>query len=341
MKAILLREPKQFEQIDIAEPDSPGTGEALVRVHRVGICGTDLSGYLGKMPFYSYPRIPGHELGVEVVEVGDGVGNVKAGDRCSIEPYINCQECFACRRGATNCCVKLEVLGVHIDGGLRPHFVVPARKLHESDHLELEQLALVETLAIGCHAINRADPQKGDHVLVVGAGPIGLSVIEFAKLTDATVIVMDMNEQRLAFCKETMGVDHAVKFVGDGSEIERLRELTDGDLPNIVIDATGNVHSMTAAFGYTAPTGSLVYVGLTTQEICFKQPLMHAPELTMFASRNAVSGDFTRIIKLIEDGQINTSPWITHRTSFDDLIGVFPSYTQPETGVIKAIVEIE
>src|SRR5271163_1597604 len=151
MKAISLDAPKQFKRIDIDGPNRPAATEALVRVHRVGICGTDISGYLGKMPFFSYPRIPGHELGIEVLQVGAEVTHVKPGDRCSVEPYINCQTCSACRRGSSNCCENLQVLGVHTDGGLRPQFLVPARKLHRSERLTLEQLALVETLGIGCH----------------------------------------------------------------------------------------------------------------------------------------------------------------------------------------------
>src|SRR6478752_1002825 len=194
MKAICLEKPGQFGQIDLSEPARPGRGEAIVRVHRVGICGSDISGFLGKMPFYSYPRIPGHELGVEVIEVGEGVSNVRPGDRCSVEPYMNCQECLACRRGRTNCCKNLKVLGVHTDGGMRPRFIVPARKLHPSSKLTLDQLALVETLAIGCHAVNRGAPNIGDPVLVIGAGPIGLATIEFVKLAGAKTIVLDLNE---------------------------------------------------------------------------------------------------------------------------------------------------
>ena len=196
MKAIVLEQPGRFIHRDLDEPTNPAPGEAIVRVHRVGICGSDISGYLGKMPFYSYPRIPGHELGVEVVAVGEGVANVRPGDRCSVEPYMNCQQCQACRRGASNCCQNLKVLGVHTDGGMRPKFTVPARKLHPSANLTLDQLALVETLAIGCHAVNRASPQRDEHVLVIGAGPIGLSVIEFVKLTGATLTVLDLNDHR-------------------------------------------------------------------------------------------------------------------------------------------------
>src|SRR5207237_2211552 len=173
-------------------------------------CGTDSSGYLGKMPSFSYPRIPGHELGVEVVAVGPGVTSVKPGDRASVEPYINCQTCYSCTRGHTNCCEHHQTLGVHCDGGLRPHFVVPARKLHISRKLRFDQLALVETLAIGCHAVNRGNPQPGEHVLVIGAGPIGLSVVEFAKLSGARTIVMDMNAQRLAFVREKMDVPDTI-----------------------------------------------------------------------------------------------------------------------------------
>src|SRR5712691_2746860 len=177
MKAIQLEKPQQFRQLDIAEPSAPGPGEALVRVHRIGICGTDYSGYLGKMPFYSYPRIPGHELGVEVMAVSEGVANVAAGDRCAVQPYMNCQTCSPCLRGHTNCCENLKVLGVMMDGGMRERFLLPARKLHSSRKLAFEQLALVETLAIGCHAANRAHPRPGESVLVIGAGPIGLSVV--------------------------------------------------------------------------------------------------------------------------------------------------------------------
>src|SRR5438132_5047841 len=233
MRAIQLAEPKQFRVIDVPEPPTPGPGEAVVRVHRVGVCGTDISGYLGKMPFFSYPRIPGHELGVQVLEVGADVANVKPGDRCSVEPYINDPNSYASRRGRPNCCEKLEVLGVHRDGGLRPRFVLPARKLHVSRKLAFDQLALVETLAIGCHAIHRAAPQPDETCLIIGAGPIGLATLEFVKLTGARVIVLDMNEQRLDFCRRVMGVRHTVK-PSDRME-QDLRDVTDGHLPDVVI----------------------------------------------------------------------------------------------------------
>ncbi len=311
-----------------------------MRVHRVGICGTDLSGYLGKMPFFSYPRIPGHELGVEVVAVGDGVTNVRVGDHCSVEPYINDPTSYASRRGFPNCCERLEVLGVHRDGGLREQFRLPARKLHPGRSLSFEQLALVETLAIGCHAVNRSVIARDETCLIVGAGPIGLAVLEFVKLAGVRPIVLDMNEGRLQFCREVMGVEQTI--LASPTVEADLRSATGGHLADVVIDATGSAGSMGAAFGYVAPGGGrLVYVGITTEEVKFRHPTFHRPEGTLLCSRNALPDDFTRIIGLIESGRIDTRPWVTHRTAFDDLVANFPSYVQPETGVIKAVVSLD
>jgi 2-desacetyl-2-hydroxyethyl bacteriochlorophyllide A dehydrogenase len=339
MKAICLKTPRQFEMIDIAPPAAPGPGQALVRTHRMGICGTDYSGYLGKMPFFKYPRIPGHELGVEVIEVGAGAGHLQPGDRCSVEPYMNCGQCYACRQGSTNCCAALEVIGVMIDGGLCEHFLIRADKLHPSQQLSYEQLSLVETLAIGCHASDRADIRESAHVLVIGAGPIGLATLEFVRLTGAKITVMDMVESRLEFCRQNYGIESTICF-GQGSEREQMRELTGGDLYAAVIDATGNSTSMSTAVQYVAPTGTLVFVGITTEELRFAHPVMHRPEATIKASRNALPDDFTRIIQLIEDQVIDTEPWITHRTTFDRVIDEFESFTHPDSGVIKAIIDV-
>ncbi len=341
MKAIQLEQPKAFREIDLPEPPPPGPGDAVVRVFRVGVCGTDYSGYLGKMPFFSYPRIPGHELGVEVVAVGEGVTGVKVGDKAAVEPYINCQRCYSCTRGHTNCCENHQTLGVHIDGGLRPLFTVPARKLHVSTTLSYEQLALVETLGIGLHAINRANPKADETVFVIGAGPIGLSVIEFAKIAGSRVVVMDLNERRLAFAREKMGVTETILSTGVlDTDVKAFTELTGGKLGNVVVDATGSARSMVSAYNFVGFTGRLVWVGITPDELHFTQPLMHRREMTFLASRNALAHEFTRIIRLIEGGVIDTRPWVTHRAPMADLIGVFPTWLKPETGVVKAMVEV-
>jgi alcohol dehydrogenase len=339
MEALRLESPREFRLIDVPEPGPPGQDEALVRVHRVGICGTDISAYLGKMPFVTYPRILGHELGVEVVAVGSDVANVKPGDRCSVEPYLNDPTSYASRRGKPNCCERLQVLGVHIDGGMQPLIAVPARKLHPSAKLSLEQLALVETLAIGCHAVARSGITSSDTCLITGAGPIGLATLEFVKLAGAKIIVLDVSQQRLDFCHRVMGIEHVLR-PSESLESD-LRERTEGHLPDVVIDATGNSTSMSAAFGLVAPGGKLVFVGITTDEVRFRHPIFHRPEGTLICSRNALPGDFARIIGLIESSQIDTQPWITHRTSLRDLPAAMPSYLQPDGGVLKAMVTIE
>ncbi len=255
MKALQLEKPQHWRTIDVPEPAAPGVGEALLHVHNVGICGTDLGGFLGKMPFFSYPRIPGHELGVEVLAVGEGVTNVKPGDRCSVEPYLNCGKCYSCRRGHTNCCEHNQTLGVHCDGGLRSRFLLPANKLHVANALTPEQCALVETLAIGCHAVNRGAPQAGEHVLVIGAGPIGLSAIEFARLSGARTIVMDTNEQRLAFVRERIGVPDTLLATGSDADFSALAAFTNGQLADVVIDATGSHKSMVRALEFASFAG--------------------------------------------------------------------------------------
>jgi alcohol dehydrogenase len=338
MRALQLQSPREFAFVDRPHAAPPAPGEALVRVHRIGICGTDISAYLGKMPFVTYPRILGHELGVEVLAVGDGVTNVKPGDRCSVEPYLNDPTSYASRRGRPNCCERLQVLGVHIDGGMRPEFVLPARKLHVSARLSFEQLALVETLAIGCHAVARSGLTAGETCLIVGAGPIGLATLEFVRLAGCSPMVLDLNRDRLDFCRRVMDVAHTLQ-PSDHLD-SQLRDLCDGHLPDVVIDATGNSQSMGSAFGLVAPGGRLVFVGIPTEDVHFRHPVFHRPEGTLLCSRNALPADFARIISLIEQGRLGTEPRITHRTALDELPIAFGSYLRPETGVVKAMVEV-
>ena len=326
---------------ELEDPPSPGPGEALIRTVRMGICGTDVSCYLGKFPFFDYPRIPGHELGVEILEVGEGVKHIRQGDRCSVEPYLNCGQCHPCRKGKGNCCENLKVFGVMMNGGLCERSIIRADKLHPSTQLSFEQLALVETLAIGCHASNRGNAGPGDHVLIIGAGPIGLSTLEFNRLTGATITVMDMSEDRLEFCRKNYGIQNLIAFKGDGSEIEHMREITNGALYDAVTDATGNNHSMSNALEYVAFSGALVYVGITTEQIYFPHPALHRREIDLLASRNALPQDFPRIIGLIEDGTIHTDPWITHRIKMDQVMDKFESLIHPDSGVLKAIIELD
>ncbi len=341
MQALQLVEPQRWRIIEEPEPKPPGPGEAVVRVHAVGICGTDYGGYLGKMPFFSYPRIPGHELGVEVVAVGQGVTAVQPGDRCCVEPYINCQQCHSCRRGLTNCCEHHQTLGVHCDGGLRPLFTLPARKLHPSPRLGHEQNALVETLAIGCHAVDRCSPTQAETVLIIGAGPIGLSAVEFARLTGARTIVADTSASRLESVRNRLGITDTLMMGGGAADIAAVDEMTGGNRCEVVIDATGSAASMSRSLEFASFGGRVVFVGITQQDLAFPHaPVMHRRELSLLASRNARPDDFLRIISLIESGQINTAPWITHQLPFADVVAAFPSLLDPASGTLKAVIHL-
>ncbi|HVT80191.1 MAG TPA: zinc-binding alcohol dehydrogenase family protein [Phycisphaerae bacterium] len=341
MNTITLQKPGELAFSQASEPGKPGAEEALVRVHRVGVCGTDYHAFAGKQPYFSYPRILGHELGVEVLALDETLGNpqrVCIGDRCSVEPYVNCQQCIACRRGRPNCCTNMRVIGVHTDGGMRGAFILPLRKLHPANALSYDQIALVETLGIGAHAVERAQVQAEDTVLVIGAGPIGLSVIQFAAVK-ARTIVMDVAESRLAFCREKLGIAETIHVADGTAPAERLKALTQGDNATVVIDATGNAKSMCGALQYLAHGGRLVYVGLFPGEFSLSDPEFHKRETTLLGSRNALPEDFSRIIRMIEAKQIDTGPWITHRAKAEDLVEAFPTWTQPATGVLKAIIE--
>jgi len=335
MQTLILTKPGELVLADTLEPAAPGAGEARVRVRCSGVCGTDLHAFAGNQPFFTYPRIPGHELGVEVVAVGAAVTNVRAGDHCAVEPYLSCGHCIACRRGRTNCCETLRVLGVHVDGGWRDEIIVPAAKLHASAKLTFEQLALVETLGIGAHAVARSAPEQGESTLVVGAGPIGLAVAQFAVEAGARVTVLDVSESRRAFAAGWLGVN---ALEARGLTADGLRAALGGELPTLVFDATGNPAAMRQAFLWPAQGGRIVMASLVQGEIAFDDPNFHRRELTVHATRNSTAVEFRRIIGLIESGKIDTKPWVTHRAPLADVPKIFASWTRPETGVIKAMI---
>ncbi len=335
MTALVLDKPGSFKQIHREDPGDPPPGMARVRVHRVGICGTDWHAYHGRQPFFNYPRILGHELGVEIQAINDPQSPLKPGDRCAVEPYLNCGSCIACRRGRGNCCANMRVMGVHIDGGMQEYLLVPTHKLHPGNSLAYEQLALVETLAIGRHAVQRAAIEPGEQVLVLGAGPIGLSVLPFVREAGGETIVADISADRLAFCRESANI--ARTFDAGEDLPARLTEQL-GDLPTAVIDATGNPQSMMRTFDLIAPSGRIVFVGLFRGDVTFNDPNFHRRETTLLASRNALPDDFRAIIGLIEQGRIDTTPWITHRSDASDFLDVLSQWLTPEAHVLKAML---
>jgi 2-desacetyl-2-hydroxyethyl bacteriochlorophyllide A dehydrogenase len=342
MKAIICERPGKFVRAQLPEPEGPGPGEAIVRIRRVGICGTDYHAFAGRQPFFEYPRILGHELSGTIEAVGEEDGEakdekrLKPGDRVSVIPYLHCGRCLACRGGKTNCCVQLKVLGVHVDGGMRDRIKVPLTHLAAANDLTLDQAAVVEPMAIGAHAVRRADVRAGENVLVIGAGPIGLGVMAFAKRRGARVIAMDLSESRLAFSRTWAGADETVT-AGEGA-LRRVAELTGGEFPPAVFDATGNARSMMQTLQYVANGGRLVFVGIVKDDITFSHPELHRKETTLVGSRNATRGDFEWVLEALRDGFIRAEGFITHRAPPEELERRWNEWTDPASGLIKAVV---
>jgi 2-desacetyl-2-hydroxyethyl bacteriochlorophyllide A dehydrogenase len=336
MKAILCEKPETLRLIDRPEPQRR-PGEVLVRIRRVGICGTDYHIYKGNQPYFEYPRVIGHELGAEVVEADAGSA-FHPGQVVAIQPYLHCGICGACRRGRTNCCKTLSVLGVHRDGGLCEFLSVPEQNVVPADGLSLDQAAMVEFLAIGAHGIRRGAPVPGDRVLVVGAGPIGIAATIFAKLRGAHVSVLDLNPGRLAFSRDVLQADAV--FEGGGDIDDRLKQATDGDFFDLVVDATGSPAAMRKGFSYVAHAGAYVLLSIVLGEIGFSDPEFHKRETTLLASRNATREDFEHVLASMRAGHVPTAALGTHRGSLVEVPTLVPGWSRPEAGVIKALVEV-
>ncbi|NQZ33572.1 MAG: zinc-binding alcohol dehydrogenase family protein [Oceanospirillaceae bacterium] len=336
MKSVVCSEPGSLLIQDVARPvDKPG--QVIVKIKRIGICGTDIHAFGGNQPFFQYPRVLGHELSGEIESVGEGV-QLSPGQDVYIVPYMSCGNCIACHRGKTNCCTDIQVLGVHVDGGMCEYLQVPEQYVITTKGMDLDQLAVVECLAIGAHAVRRAKLAAGSTVLVVGAGPIGMGIMQFAKEAGAKVFVMDMNQERLAFCKEKLGADQIIQ-VGPQAR-EQIATLTDGDFIDTVFDATGNPKAMEAGFQLVAHGGSYVLVSVVKADISFSDPEFHKREMTLLGSRNATREDFEHVVNCLDKGSVKANVMITHRGKLLDLPKLLPSWCKAESGVIKAVVEV-
>jgi len=338
MKTLVCTEPGNLEYEERDQPELK-PGYALIKIKRIGICGTDLHAFEGTQPFFTYPRVLGHELAGELIAANDAPPGFEPGQAVTFIPYFNCQVCIACRMGKPNCCTQIQVCGVHTDGGMAEYLQVPSRLLVHGEGLSFDELALVEPLAIGAHGIKRADVQPGEFVLVIGAGPIGLGIMEFARIAGAKVIAMDINEQRLDFCKTKLKVDYTINAL-NGNITEQLQEITNNDMPTVVIDATGSQKAINNAFLYLAHGGRYVLVGLQKGDLIVSHPEFHKRESTLMSSRNATRADFEHVISSMKKGLVDPTNYITHRVNFDQVKQDFNQWLDPKNGVIKAIVEI-
>jgi 2-desacetyl-2-hydroxyethyl bacteriochlorophyllide A dehydrogenase len=336
MKSVVCAAPGELRLGQVPIPTA-ADNEVLLRVRRIGVCGTDMHIFRGTQPFLQYPRVMGHELSGEVVTAPAGSG-LAAGDEVFVMPYLSCGDCVACRKGKTNCCTRIQVLGVHRDGGMAEYLAIPAQFVLKTEGISLDDAAMLEFLAIGMHAIRRGAVAAGQRVLVVGAGPIGVALALFASLRGAEVTVLDARADRLGFCKDVLKVAHVVT-VGEDDR-DTLQAITGGDFFDAVFDATGNIKAMERGLDFVAHGGTYVLVSIVPERISFADPEFHKRETTLLGSRNATIDDFREVLAAMKAGLVPTAAMNTHRTTLDEFIDTLPQWMDPASGVIKAIVEV-
>lgn len=338
MKALVCTQPGTLEYKNIEAPVLQ-PGQAIIKIKNICICGTDLHAYEGTQPYFKYPRILGHELSGELVDFEDAPG-FERGEAVTFLPYFSCGNCIACKTNKPNCCVSLQVCGVHIDGGMVEYLSVPSQLLGHGEGLSYTELAMVEPLAIGTHGIARAQVQRGEKILVIGAGPIGLGTMAFARIAGAQVIAMDVAENRLTFSKAHINVDYTVN-ARDKNVTEQLREITGGDMFAVVIDATGNQQAINNGINYLAHGGRYILIGLQKENLVFSHPEFHKREATLMSSRNATRNDFEQVILSIKNGLVKPATYINNEVKFGAVKEKFPSWLDPSNGIIKTVVENE
>jgi 2-desacetyl-2-hydroxyethyl bacteriochlorophyllide A dehydrogenase len=336
MKSIVCEGPGEL-RLRLGPVPTAAAGEVLLRVRRIGVCGTDMHIFRGTQPYLAYPRVMGHELSGEVVTAPAG-SDLLPGDGVFVMPYLSCGDCVACRKGKTNCCTRIQVLGVHRDGGMAEYLAVPAQFVLKTEGISLDDAAMLEFLAIGMHAVRRGAVQAGQRVLVVGAGPIGVAAALFSALEGAQVTVLDARADRLGFCRDVLQVAHAVT-AGEGDR-EALAAITDGDFFDVVFDATGNIKAMERGLDFVAHGGTYVLVSIVPERISFADPEFHKRETTLLGSRNATVDDFRAVLAAMKAGRVPTRAMNTHRATLDEFIDALPQWMDPASGVIKAIVEV-
>ncbi|XHA15966.1 zinc-binding alcohol dehydrogenase family protein [Citrobacter farmeri] len=335
MNMLICQEPRKLihEKRDIPIPDKH---EALIKIKSVGICGTDIHAWGGNQPFFSYPRVLGHEICGDIVTLGEKVTQFKVGQQVAVIPYVACQQCPACLGGRTNCCEKISVIGVHQDGGFSEYLSVPVTNLLQAEGIDPHAAALIEPYAISAHAVRRAAIAPGDQVLVVGAGPIGIGAAAIARADGAQVVVADTSIARREHVTSRLGLP-----VVDPSEDDfeaQLRSQFGGSLAQKVLDATGNQHAMNNTVNLIRHGGTIVFVGLFKGDLQFSDPEFHKKETTMMGSRNATPEDFAKVGRLMAEGKLNAEMMLTHRYPFSQLAEVFERDVINNRTLIKGVI---
>ncbi len=337
MKAIMINEPGVVRVIEKETPQ-PGPGEVLLKLKYVGFCGSDLTTYLGKNPMVNYPRIPGHEISALVEKTGTDVPeSIQKGRNVTVVPYTNCGNCPSCKRGRQYACQFNQTLGVQRDGAMCEFLVVPWQKVLIAEGLTEKELAMVEPLTVGFHAVDRGRVTDSDTVMVLGCGMIGTGALVRSVLRGAIVIAVDIDDEKLFLAKK-LGVQHTINSMKENLH-ERLKQIVPGG-PDVVIEAAGNPLTYLAAVNEVAFTGRVVCIGYAKDDVSFATKLFVQKEMDIMGSRNASSADFQAVINFLQRKTFPIDKFITRIVKPGEVAEALQTWAENPGKVFKILLEL-
>ncbi len=337
MKTVLIEKPFEIAVTDTQMP-VPKEGEALLKVLYCGICGADVASYTGNQPFTTYPRIPGHEFSAQIVSIPQNDRNLKPGDIVTANPYFNCGSCYSCKRGYVNCCTDNRTMGVQRDGSFSEYIVMPVERIYDGKGLSAKELALVEPFTISYHALHRAPVKRGDKVLVVGAGPIGLFALISAKAQGAEVYVADVLDGRLEKAKH-FGAAGTINSAKTDIREEAMK-ITGGNGFDVCVEACGLSVTFMACIDCAAFAANIILIGNGKKETTFLHSILLKKELNVFGSRNSYPKDFQAVIDLIASGEVNVLDMVSDIYPMDRADEAFKALASNDGSLAKVLIEM-
>ncbi|MCI8834945.1 MAG: zinc-binding alcohol dehydrogenase family protein [Ruminococcus sp.] len=337
MKTIIISGEKRVEIIEQEMPVRK-KGEALLKMVVGGICGSDLSTYRGKQAYATFPVIPGHEIAAEIVDIDENARGLKPGMLVTVNPYFNCGKCYSCRHGKVNCCENNQTMGVQRDGAFSEYFVVPAERVIDGKGLTAERLALVEPFCIGYHGVKRADIQKDEKVLIIGAGTIGLCAAVSANIRGAEVYMADVSEEKLKYASDHFQINGTILNDHKGAIVEAVETCTGGDGFDVTVEAVGLNSTFMDCIDGLAFGGKIIQVGVGKNNVDFPFLMIQKKEMNIYGSRNALTEDFDEAIQMISDGTIDMDALITNEYSYEEAAEAFAHFDK-NPNAIKTLLK--
>ncbi|GAB3252065.1 zinc-binding alcohol dehydrogenase family protein [Larkinella harenae] len=337
-RALVLVEPGKTEVREIDIP-SPKPDEVLLEINMVGFCGGDLNGFRGLFELQEYPNVLGHEVGATIREVGNQVpAEFQPGTKVTLNPYLNCGHCVSCRKGRPNACQDNKTMGVRRPGAMTRYITVPWQKLHASSKLSTRELALVEPLTVGFHAAARGRVAAGEKVAVIGCGIVGMGAIAASVHRGAEVIAVDIDDAKMRIAR-LAGAAHTINTTKVDLH-EALMEITDGDGPDVIIEAVGNPATYRAAVEEVAYTGRVVYIGYAKKPVDYSTGTFVRKEIEILGSRNCL-GDFPDVISYLEAGQFPVDAVVSRVVSLDEAGKALAEWSENPGPITKIMVDFD